>query len=74
MIGIINTESQNIGSIINCLKYIKVKFILIDTIEELKKVKLVILPGVGSFDFVIKNLKKKLYGKKFIKEISQKKF
>ena len=32
------------------------------------------MPGVGSFDFVIKNLKKKkLYGKKFIKEISQKK-
>ena len=61
MIGIINTESQNIGSIINCLKYIKVKFILIDTIEELKKVKLVILPGVGSFDFVNKNLKKKNY-------------
>ena len=29
------------------------------------------MPGVGSFDFVIKNLKK-LYGKKFIK-ISQKK-
>lgn len=74
MIGIINTESQNIGSIINCLQYLKIKFKLINKIEELQKVKLIILPGVGSFDFVIKNLKKKkLYGKKFIKEISKKK-
>ena len=73
MIGIINTGSQNIGSIINCLNYIKIKFKLINNINELKKVKMIILPGVGSFDFVIKNLKKKkLYGPKFIYEISKK--
>ena len=60
MIGIINTESQNIGSIINCLHYLKIKFKLINKIEELKKVKLIILPGVGSFDkcmISLKNLK-----------------
>ena len=74
MIGIINTDSQNIGSIINCLNYIKIKFKLINNINELKKVKMIILPGVGSYDFVVKNLKKKkLYGPKFIYEISKKK-
>ena len=74
MIGIINTESQNIGSIINCLNYLKIKHKLINNIKELQRVKLIILPGVGSFDFVIKNLKKKkFYGTKFINEISQKK-
>ena len=37
MIGIINTGSQNIGSIINCLNYIKIKFKLINNFKFLDK-------------------------------------
>ena len=53
MIGIIDTESQNIGSLVNCLNYLKIKNSLIKNPNDLKKFKKIILPGVGSFDAVI---------------------
>ena len=59
MIGIIDTESQNIGSLVNCLNYLKIKNSLIKKSNDLKKFKKIILPGVGSFDAVIEALEKK---------------
>ena len=59
MIGIIDTESQNIGSIVNCLKYLKIENSLIKNQNQLKKYKKIILPGVGSFDAVMNALESK---------------
>ena len=39
MIGIIDTESQNIGSIVNCLKYLKIENSLIKNQNQLKSIK-----------------------------------
>ena len=36
MIGIIDTESQNIGSLINCLNYLEIKNYLIKKPHEAK--------------------------------------
>jgi glutamine amidotransferase len=59
MIGIIDTESQNIGSIVNCLKYLKIENSLIKNQNQLKRCKKIILPGVGSFDAVMDALESK---------------
>ena len=69
MIGIIDTESQNIGSLINCLNYLKIKSSLLKKPEETKRFKKIILPGVGSFDSVITSLKKKKFDETILKEI-----
>ena len=60
MIGIIDTESQNIGSLINCLNHLNIKSSLLKKPEETKTFKKIILPGVGSFDSVMTSLKKKI--------------
>ena len=39
MIGIIDTESQNIGSLINCLNYLKIKSSLLKNPRKLKDLK-----------------------------------
>ena len=57
MIGIIDTESQNIGSIENCLKFLKIKFDIINHPKSIKNYHKIILPGVGSFDAVTNSLK-----------------
>jgi len=57
MIVIIDYGMGNLGSIANMLKKIGYKSIITSDIEEIKKSKKLILPGVGSFDNGIKNLK-----------------
>lgn len=73
MIGIIDTESQNIGSIENCLKFLKIKYELIKEPKKIKKFNKIILPGVGSFDSVTKALKKNKFSENDLKNILQKK-
>ena len=74
MIGIIDTESQNIGSIQNCLKYLKIEHSLIKSQNQLKKYKKIILPGVGSFDSVMNALESKNFlNDDFKKELLKKK-
>lgn len=74
MIGIIDTEAKNIGSLQNCLKFLGKKTTIINNIKSLKKVDKIILPGVGSFDTIMKSLKKKgFYGDKFKKDLKKKK-
>jgi imidazole glycerol-phosphate synthase subunit HisH len=55
-IHIINLGTCNIGSVSNMLNYIGVESIVVNKKEELKNVKKIILPGVGSFDTNLKRL------------------
>lgn len=64
LIGIIDTEAHNIGSIKNCLNYLKIKSKIIKSPKDLMKIDHVILPGVGAYDAVVESL----YHKKFFKE------
>ena len=57
MIGIIDYKMGNIGSIQNMLKRISVKSVISSKIELLNNCVKLILPGVGSFDQGMKNLK-----------------
>ena len=56
MIGILNYGAGNINAISNQLKHLKVDFKVIDSPDDFKDVKKVILPGVGSFDHCMKKL------------------
>ena len=56
MIGVINAKSGNIGSLTNALSYINVRFEIINSKRELENFKKVILPGVGAFSMLKKNL------------------
>lgn len=56
MIGLINAKSGNIGSHINALNYLKQKFILIENKNQAKNLNKLILPGVGAFKQLKKNL------------------
>ena len=54
MLGIIKTSSQNLKSIINCLDFLNIKSKIIDSIDQINNYEKIILPGVGSFDPVVK--------------------
>ena len=56
MIGIIRAKSGNIGSIINALEHLNQKYLLIDKKSQIETLNKIILPGVGAF----KNLKRDL--------------
>lgn len=58
MIGLIDTGISNLGSVKRWIKTSMNDFIIIQNENDFKKVDLVIFPGVGSFDSVIKYLKK----------------
>ena len=58
MIAVINYQTSNLGSISNFLKRINEKFVIIDNCKDLKKFDKMILPGVGSFEKAMDNLKK----------------
>jgi glutamine amidotransferase len=57
MILIVDYGLGNLGSIKNMLKKIGVETIISNTPSDLKQAKKIILPGVGSFDAGMKNLK-----------------
>ena len=73
MIGIIDTEANNIGSIKNCLDYLKIKSKIIKSPKDLIKIEYIILPGVGSYDTVLQSLRRKNFSKKDLKKIFLKK-
>lgn len=56
MITIINYNAGNIKSIQNMLKRIGAKSIISSSAEEIAQAEKLILPGVGSFDYGMKNL------------------
>ena len=59
MITIIDYGMGNHGSIANMLKKIKVKTIISSDPKEIEKASKLILPGVGSFDTGMRNIKEK---------------
>lgn len=61
MIGIINTNFGNIKSINNIYFENNIKTKLIYSINDFENINKIILPGIGSFDTLINNLKKLNY-------------
>ena len=59
MITIVNYEMGNLGSIQNMFKYLDIDVKISNDINEIKKAKKILLPGVGSFDMAIKKIKEK---------------
>jgi|TARA_Y100000294_G_C8533941_1_gene328206 glutamine amidotransferase len=58
-VGIINYNIGNIGSIKRSLEFFDTNYLMVNNAKDLKKCDKIILPGVGSFDFSMKMLKKK---------------
>jgi len=58
-ISIINSGSGNIASLKNMLSFLGYNPVVCDQVEDLNKSDFIFLPGVGSFDNAIKNLKQK---------------
>ena len=73
MLGIVKTSSQNLRSIINCLDFLNIKSNIIDDIDQINDYEKIILPGVGSFDPVVKSIKKIGINSDIIKNILNKK-
>lgn len=59
MIAIVDYGLGNLGSILNMLKLIGEKAIITSDIEKIGNADKIILPGVGSFDMGMKNLKER---------------
>ena len=63
MITIVDLNAGNIGSVVNMIKYLGTDCIVSSDADEIKKATKLILPGVGSFDKAMNNLRhKKLEG------------
>ena len=58
MIGLIDVNSGNLGSLISALEKINVKFKICKNMQDLNGLTKILLPGVGSYPNFIKNLKK----------------
>ena len=56
---IIDTGASNIKSIANAINYLNFEYDIIKTAKKLNDAKCIILPGVGSFDRVMKSIKKR---------------
>jgi glutamine amidotransferase len=72
-IGIVYFGMGNIESIRSAVHYIKKKSIVIDSLEKFDDVSHIILPGVGSYNNGIKNLKKLGFYEKIQEEVYNKK-
>ena len=76
MINIIDSRSSNLMSLVNALRYLNIKNKVTKEIKDLNNSDYIILPGVGSYNDLIQNLKKNfniedlkkviLSGKKFL--------
>lgn len=58
MVGILKYGAGNIYSVVSAFKYLRKEVVLIESPEIIDKVNFLVLPGVGSFDSGIENLKK----------------
>lgn len=72
MTGIIDYDGGNIGSLISMLDTINEEYILTSDIDKLLDCSHIILPGVGSFDSVARNLRKKIDLDKLVYEVNKK--
>ena len=58
-ISIIDLEVSNLYSITNAVKYLDYNYVVSSSKNEIDNSDCIILPGVGSFDTAMKNMKKK---------------
>ena len=72
-IGIIDYGSGNLQSIINALNYLKIPAEIFNNPKDFNSYDKLILPGVGSFEFAIENLKKRGFSKLIIDLVKSKK-
>lgn len=63
-IGILDYGAGNIQSVVNMFLYLGEEIKIISSKEELLKIEKLILPGVGNFDHLINELKKRDFLKK----------
>ena len=69
-IGIINSGIANIASVANMLKKIGYQALIVNSkIEYTKEITHLIIPGVGSFDRGVKNLKQNIFDEIIYKHI-----
>lgn len=73
MIGIIDYGIGNLGSVANALKKLKADYFISGNVTDLQKAKLLILPGVGSAQTGMENLKKRKMADFLISEIKREK-
>ena len=73
MIGLLNYGLGNIKAFSNILKNLNVNFIIPENENDLKSCQKFILPGVGSFDEAVHNLKSKNYFNYLREEITKNK-
>ena len=67
MISILDLNLGNSKSLSYCMKYMGIKHKLISKSQEIEKSKLIIIPGVASFDYVMKIINQKQLSKSIIK-------
>ena len=72
MIGIIDYRAGNVGSIQNIIKYVGGNSFISSDIQELSRADKLILPGVGSFDYGVEQLRKYNLDKFIIESASKK--
>jgi len=70
MIGIIDYGAGNLKSVKNALDFLRAKSKIISTPQEVENVGGIILPGVGSFGFIMENLRSKGLDVAIMKSIS----
>ena len=58
MIGVINLGNSNLKSLTNTLDFLKINYKVVTKSKELKDVKKLILPGVGTFGSGMERLEK----------------
>ena len=56
MIGIINYDAGNLGSLLSALNTLGKKYVIVDSAFSSKEFDSLIIPGVGAFDYGIKKL------------------
>ena len=70
MIGIVNYGLGNIIAFENIIKNFNVEYCIINSFNDFNKCTKIILPGVGSFDEAIIQLKKKTFMKNLMKKLN----
>ncbi|MCD6408134.1 imidazole glycerol phosphate synthase subunit HisH [bacterium] len=71
MVGIINYGAGNIYSVLMGVKIFGKEAVVIETPEMVKKVEIIILPGVGAFEDGMRNLKERSISEAIVEEIER---
>lgn len=72
MIGILDYNAGNISSVLNAFKYLEIDAKRIETLDEVMKMKGIVIPGVGSFPTAYKNMQNIGITRNFLNEYLKK--